>query len=109
MKTIKISMQNYTGMGKKRGHYYPGMVPEQLDLLWYQKALCRGKVLLQLFLGKIVCSDTQILSDFQTPKPLQELSLLNLGCFFSEASGSRVEAAWVSGVGMLSLLGSCGE
>lgn len=69
----------------------------------------QGESAFAAFLGKVVCSGSQILSGFQTPKAVQELPLLNLGCFFSDASRSRVEAAWVSGVGMLPVLGSCGE
>lgn len=67
-----------------------------------------GESAFAAFLGKAVCSDAQIFSGFQTPKPLQELPLLSLS-FVSKASGSRVEAAWGCGAGLLPGLGSSGE
>lgn len=80
----------------------PVMVPEQLCLLCgLTSQRVGGKSAFAAFLGKAVCSDSQILSGFQTPKPLEELPLLNLGCFLSKASGSRVEAAWGCGAGLM--------
>ena len=68
-----------------------------------------GECAFAAFLGKVARSASPVLSGFQTPKPLQELPLLNLKCLVSKASRDRVEATWGCGARVLRGLGICGE
>jgi len=60
-----------------------------------------GECAVAVFLGKVVCSASPVLSGFPTPKPQQELRLLNLKCLASKASGDRVEDSGGCGAGAL--------